>query len=358
MMQSIDSNIKFFDDPLKLYNSMLDDIDSARKYIYIETYKYGNDPIGMKFRDALIRKAKQGIEVKLLIDSWGASVGINFFTELTRNGGKVRLFKKIRLSWDFFTKSHRRDHRKLLLIDDKISYIGSANISYHSFNWRESVLKINGDLAISLKSIFLGNYRIYNKYIYDKISFSQIIQHNNYEIIRDIPSTVFQPVKKKFVELIKNAQKEIIIETPYFLPGSYVRKALCDAGKRGVEVKIITPKRSDVGMVDLLRGKYFGELYKSNVKILFYIPQNLHSKIFIVDKEIFVVGSSNFDYRSFRFQHEICLAGNDKNIIYLLLQHIDGTLQECEKFNYEFWKRRALIQKAFEWIMIPFRHLF
>ena len=102
---------RFYDDPLRMYNAMLDDIEMAQEYIYIETYKYGNDQMGEKFRDILTKKAKQGVKIKLMIDSWGAYVSQNFFSEMIRNGGEVRFFKKLRLSIDSFTKSRRRNHR-------------------------------------------------------------------------------------------------------------------------------------------------------------------------------------------------------------------------------------------------------
>ena len=172
-----------------------------------------------------------------------------------------------------------------------------------------------------------------------------------------MPSSVLQPTRKKFLELIRGAEKEIIIETPYFLPGSYMRKALMEAAGRGVKVKIIMPLHSDVNVVDILRNRYLGEMHTNNVEILFYTPRNLHSKVFIVDKTFFIVGSSNFDYRSFRFMHEIDLYGKDKKIMNLLETHIAETVSECTPFDYEKWNDRALIQRVLERLLVPFRHL-
>lgn len=349
---------QFFDDPLKIYNAMLDDIEKAKEYIYGETYKYGNDAIGQKFRDELVRKAKQGVRVRLLIDSWGASVSLSFFSEIIKNGGEVRFFKKIRMNYDGFTKNHRRDHRKLLIIDDNISYIGSANIAIHSMNWRESVLRIEGDIATKFKFSLNESWKIFNKYFYDKREATKSIRFKSLEIIRDVPSTVSQPTRKRFLELIRYAQKEIIIETPYFLPGSVVRKALIEAVQRGVKVKIISPLHSDVTIVDILRGRYFGELYNAGVEVLLYKPKNLHAKVFLTDNMFFIIGSSNFDYRSFRFQHEINLLGKERKVISLLRAHILRTLEDCESFDIERWERRTLLQRIIERILVPFRHLF
>lgn len=335
---------------------MLDDIELAEDYIYIETYKYGNDQIGIRFRDALTKKAKQGIKIKLLIDSWGAYVSSGFFAEMIRHGAEVRFFKKMRLTVDAFTKSHRRNHRKIIIIDDKITYISSANIAAYAMNWRESSLRINSGIAKIFKEVFLESYRIYNKYIYDKITASKSLFYKGFEILRDVPTTVLQPTRKKIFELIKEAKEEIIIETPYFLPGSFMRKALIDAAQRGVSVKIISPQHSDVNVVDILRNRYLGEMHEGKVKILFYTPKNLHSKIFLVDKSGFIIGSSNFDYRSFRYMHEINLYGQDKRIVQLLVNHINETISECINFDYTRWKKRTLTQRGFERLLVPFRH--
>jgi cardiolipin synthase len=352
------TNFQLFSDPLRLYNSMLTDIENAKKYIYLETYKYGNDAIGIKFKDALIKKARQGVEIKILLDSWGASVNLHFFAELIKLGVEVKFFKKIRWSWYSLTKNHRRDHRKLLLIDDEITYIGSANIASHSFNWRELTIRLVSNITIPLKKTFFQSLSIFDKLFYDKIRFTRGIRHDGFEILRDVPSELIQRHKLKFRDLIKKAKSEIIIETPYFIPPSSLRKVLAEAGKKGVKVIIITPKRSDVGMVDLLRSRFLGELYKNNVQIYFYVPQNLHAKVMLIDNKLFAIGSLNFDYRSFRFQHEISLIGKDPGIAKKIREHIDESLEDCELFNYEYWKKRPWVQKVFEWIFVPFRYLF
>lgn len=132
----------FFQETIKLYSSMIDDIANAKDSIYLETYRFGNDSVGMLFRDVLTKKSKEGVKIKLLLDSWGSSLSEAFFSDLIAQGGHVRFFKKLRFFFDPFTKNHRRNHRKLLVIDSRISYIGSANIAAHSLHWRELVLRI------------------------------------------------------------------------------------------------------------------------------------------------------------------------------------------------------------------------
>ncbi len=357
MPDNLTPEYTFFDDPFKFYNAMLNDIEKAKQYIYLETYRFNNDSIGIKFRDALTRKSHEGVEVKLLMDSWGTSLPSNFFADLINNKGEIRYFKKIKFFWDFFTKNHRRNHRKILIIDDSITYIGSANLSDYSLNWRESVLRIRSDLALSFKKIFIQHFKIYNRYVFDKLTNIRKITHEGFEIIRDIPSLTKQRIRKKYMELVRSAITEVIIETPYFLPSFSVRKAFTDAVKRGVDVKVIMPRHSDVGLIDTLRNHYLGPLHKSGIKLLFYIPHNLHAKLMMVDRKIFTVGSPNFDYRSFRFQHEIALVGKDENALKQIEQHINETIKNSLAFDYEIWFRRSAIQKFFEWILLPFRHL-
>lgn len=358
MVNNQDIQFKMYSDPLIYYTAMLNDIKAATDYIFLEIYRFRNDPLGVRFRDNLVKKQREGVRVRLLIDSWGAASNHSFFHDLILAGGELRFFKKIRFNWDGFTKSHRRDHRKILIIDDQITYIGSANIASYSLNWRESMFRMKGDIAKKFKSVFNENYRLYNKYFYDKPGYTRTIQYRDFEILRDVPSLNYQPVRKKFLELINGAQTEVTIETPYFLPGSSLRKALMEAAKRGVKVRVIIPKKSDVGVLDILTSKYLGALSQQGVKIFFYLPQNLHAKVFLADREHFVIGSSNFDYRSLRYQHEICLAGTHFGLVRQIINHVNETMRASEPFKFDVWMRRPFIQRFFEWLFVPMRHLF
>ncbi|NVN94109.1 MAG: phosphatidylserine/phosphatidylglycerophosphate/cardiolipin synthase family protein [Bacteroidetes bacterium] len=350
-------NAALFDSNSLLFESMLKDIEAATTYIYLETYRLNDDSIGYKFRDALAAKCKQGMKVRILVDSWGTSVSSSFFTTIIKNGGEVRFFKKFKFFFDFFTKNHRRNHRKLLLIDDKITYIGSSNYSAYSLAWRESVLKIEGEITRYFKKTFVESFNIYLKYHFNKFSFKRSIKLGDFKIIQDIPSIYFQRIRKEYTYLINHSKNEILIETPYFLPGYKLRKALLDAAERGVDIKILVPKHSDVKLVDMLRNKYLGMFYKKNVKILFYTPNNLHAKCLLIDNEIFSIGSTNFDYRSFRYQYEIVLLGTNDSINQDIRSHIMKTMLDCEDFDYEKWLTRPFLEKLFEWLMLPLRYL-
>ncbi|PLX10449.1 MAG: hypothetical protein C0598_10310 [Marinilabiliales bacterium] len=357
-MTKIREPYQLISEPLRYYNAMVEDIELAKDYIYIQTFRIGNDEIGERFRRALTAKAKQGVEVKIIIDYWGAgSANHDFFKELIKAGGELRLFEKIRYNTDIFTKGHRRNHRKLLLIDNEISWIGSSNLTGYNLNWRESMLRMKSDITETFVKIFKEDYRMYNKYKFNIAYKTRLIKHGKFEIVRDVPSITFKRINQKFIKLLKNAKKRVLIETPYFLPGFLLRKAMMDAAARGVEVIVIIPKRSDVNLIDILRNKYLGPLYQKGVAFNFYEPNNLHAKIILIDDKIIGIGSSNFDYRSFRYMYEIMMFGENQEIADQLKEHIYKTLQNSSSFNYQQWLKRPLINKFFEYILLPFRHL-
>jgi cardiolipin synthase len=350
---------QLFSEPLKYYNSMLDDINAAKSYIYIETFRFGDDEMGNNFATALIKaRKKRDVEVKLLVDYWGAgNTGSNVFERLKKGGVEVRFFEKIKYNFDVFTKGHRRNHRKLLIIDDKIVYIGSSNITAYNINWRESVLRMKSGIAVTFKKLLLQDWKLYNQYVISRNYNTKVIKYYNFSIFRDVPNIAQKKINRLFINMIKNAQKSVYVETPYFLPGYLLRRALMSAAKRGVQVTVIIPKKSDVRLVDILRNKYIGPLSVSGIKFLFYETNNLHSKLLLIDEKEFAIGSSNFDYRSFRYMFEIVLKGNDPDISGQIFKHITQTVSDTTPFIYEAWKNRPYIDKFFEWLLVPFRHL-
>jgi cardiolipin synthase A/B len=358
-MLTTNESYRLFDVPEQYYDAMLEDIARAKKYVYFEIYKFYDDEIGKKFREALTRKAAEGAEVKLLIDSWGVNVPEGYFSELISNRGEVRFFLKIKYVIDFFTKNHRRNHRKILVIDDRISWLGSANVTEYSLPWRELMLRIeNHPLALSFKKVFNLDFKLYNKYVFEKNSYIRLIRTDDFEIVRDVPSITKKRISKKFIRLIQHAEQEVLIETPYFLPGYFLRKALINASKRGLVVKVILPRHSDIMLIDILRNRYLGPLNKEGVKIRYYQPGVLHAKAMLIDRQVFAIGSPNFDYRSFRYQHEIALIGREGTVVRQLDEHIHQTLKESMPFDYETWLNRPKLQMFVEWLLLPFRHFF
>ena len=275
-----------------------------------------------------------------------------YFSELVKFGGEVRVFRELSHFFEILT-NHERDHRKLLLIDHKISYIGSANISQSHYDWRECVLRIEGFITKSFEHYFVHNWDSYDRVNKNKIKY---VLHKCYEIVDDFPSKFRSPSKRKYLVLINNAKNSILIETAYFIPPKKIRRALYKAVKRGVDVKVVIPFVSDVWLVDYIRNLYLEKLYKKGIELFYYKPKIMHSKVMVVD-DCFIIGSSNLTYRTFVYNYEINLFGKNKIIAYELKKHINETLRNSEPFVYEKWKKRSIFKKIAEKLLSIFERL-
>jgi cardiolipin synthase len=345
---------------LEYYNALLEDLKNASKIVYIEVFKFGNGYIAKRILTELVRAAKRGVDVRILVDDWGTSNAKTLFTELVGAGGAVQVWEKIRFSLKqrSLVKTHKRNHRKIITIDNQIAYIGSANITDYNLSWRESILRVvNPDFAKMMKRIFLQYFNASKKSI-EKKRVAKTLFANDFEILRDVPSILQSTVRKRYIELIENATESVTIVTPYFFPSHLVRKPIEMALNKGIEINIIIPLHSDMPSADILRRRYLGTLHEKGVNIHQYTPGNIHAKMLFVDEKMFAIGSSNFDYRSFRFQHEIVVLGQQPEIVNIVKKHIGDTLKDCVPFDYESWKQRSRIEKFTEWLLLPFRHLF
>lgn len=342
-----------YSNPKHIYEKMLEDIKSAKKYIFLETYIYDDDEIGKKFRDLLIKKAKQGLKIKLLLDAWGGTSKKPFFEKLIKAGAEVRFFREIRYFIRIFSKNHERNHRKLLVIDNHITYIGSMNITARCLDWRELVLRIKGSISCDFAKSFYQSWQMYGKL--DKKRLKTIV-HKEFEIIQDIPSYLGRATENKLYKLISKAKKKILIETPYFVPSAKIINSLGKAIKKGVKVMLLIPKHSGVGIVDLVRNGYLGKVYKQGITIHYYTKKNPHSKLLIIDDNFFMLGSSNIDYRSLTHNYELNVVGEDKQIIKALKDFFMEGFSDSEPFSYEEWRQRSSIDKLLELILETIKH--
>jgi cardiolipin synthase len=347
---------QLFAKPTEWITILLEDILSAKRYIYVEMYRIHNDETGYKVCQALAQKAQEGVEVKVLVDSWGSSVLNPGFKEIQKHGGEVIFFKKIVITFNWFAKNHERNHRKLICIDDEISHLGSANISVYSLHWRESVLRIQGEICKTFKKLIVENIKVNSAKI-RLPSYYKRIKKDGFTIIRETPSIQFQKTKSFFEQLIHQAKHEITIITPYFLPGLFIRNALYKAAKRGVAVTIIMPAQSDVKAADYIRDLYLNHFHNKQIKLQFYRPDNIHAKVLLIDNQVYTLGSSNFDYRSFRYMYELTISGHQVEIIKLLETFIRETYMGCIDFEEYNKRKRPWYFYLYAALLLPFRRL-
>lgn len=345
----METKFKLFSEPKDIYESMINDIKSSKESILLETYIFRKDSVGKRFIEELLIKAKEGVKIKLLLDSWGTPLKKSAFSKLIKNGAEVKKVRELRYVFNWFSKNHERDHKKLLIIDENIVYVGSCNITSECLNWRELVLRLEGEIGNKFKNFFYFTWE--SSKIADNLK--EILQ-GDFQIVYDSPSSKFRIGEHRYKELIDNAKKEICIETPYFVPSFIIRKAIYRAIRRGVKIRILLPYVGDVKIMDIVRNRYIDNLYRKKAKIYFYTPKISHAKLLIIDNRFFLLGSSNLDYRSFMHQYEINVFGKDKKIICSLKKFFESGIENSVKFNYTLFKSRFSFIKVLEKLLKKF----
>ncbi|KRM58469.1 cardiolipin synthase [Secundilactobacillus malefermentans] len=314
------NRVKIFIDGNSLFHRMIQDIEAAQSSIHIEFYTFYNDKIGNEILDLLIKKAQSGVEVRVIYDSWG-SMGTwrSFFKPLMAAGGHVEPFLATHSALLDF-RLNFRDHRKIVVVDGKIGYVGGFNIGDQYLgrkekfgNWRDTHLRIVGSGVFGLQARFILDWNVTDKhhpiptdYVEPKyFPLTKIKGETNLQIVSSGPDSDLQQIKMGYIRLIQTAQKRLWIQSPYLIPDDSVFDALRIASMAGVDVRIMIPNMPDHPFVYRATQYYARLLANDGIKIYFYGNGFLHAKTMVVDSKIASVGSANLDYRSFKLNFEI-----------------------------------------------------
>ncbi len=353
----------FFTENQDFFEDVKKTINEATKSIYLQTYIFSHDKVGTSIKSLLKKKALEGLDIRLLIDSWGSSADKVFFRDLVQAGANVRYFKRFREYLSSYIDYHKRNHRKLLLIDEKIVYLGSTNFEVR--NWKESNIKFSHNLSLSktCRTLFLRdfeNYRGFKNYFSISRRYRKAFLRDSFELFPDVPSFRHTPSLNRLCKFVASAKKEVYIETPYFLPPRKLSKAFLHAAKKGVSLTIVLPEASDHLLVDILRRRFLSKLYdKENISLLFY-KGKLHSKLMIADKSSLAFGSINLDYRSFYFQYELLciLKENYATFVETCYTQAADKLKDCIPVTAEALKHPNFFHKFLDKILYRLKSLF
>jgi cardiolipin synthase A/B len=293
------------------FERMFSDIKNASSSIHSLFYIVENDHLGRQFFDLLIQKAKEGVEVRLLMDRIGSfKIRTKQVKELQEYGIQVYFAEKPKLPFLFFS-TQQRNHRKITIIDGKVGYLGGYNVGKAYIDedpklspWRDYHMRMDGEGTADLQKEFCIDWKrasgedILNKPFYFPELEKGAVEH------RFFPSEGFK-IESQFVSFITNARKSIFIGTPYFIPSDEVMDALVKALKRGIKVTIITPERPDHPLVKEAAFKYFRRIIPLGAEVYHYQNGFYHSKLIILDDEFCDLGTANFDLRSFYVNLEL-----------------------------------------------------
>jgi len=317
------------------YVALLAAIANARDHIHLEYYIYLPDRTGTALRDALVERARAGVQVRLLMDAVGSGrTKRKFLLPLIEAGAEVAWFHPMKLQW-FWKRPwlNLRTHRKIVVIDGEIGFTGGINITDEEDErlrkdaYRDLHLRLEGDVVRELQLVFIEDWayatgqpplRVHHPAPRRGTISTQVVVSG--------PDSSWEAIHRVHVAAIHSAQRRVWLVTPYFVPGEAARMALTSAALGGLDVRLLVPKVCDSRLVTLAARSYFDELLEAGVKVHEYGPRMLHSKALLCDDDLAIVGSANFDHRSFRLNFEVSVLFRDKALAAELESLIQG---EC-----------------------------
>jgi cardiolipin synthase len=304
------------------YEALLQAIAGATEHVHLEYYIYEPDRTGTRIRDALIARAQAGVQVRLLLDAVGSSRTYNsFLTPLRAAGVEVVFFHRFRLRRLWRPKLNLRNHRKIVIIDGRIGFTGGINITDQENEtlcddaFHDLHLRMEGEAVRWLQLAFVEDWAYASSHTPKTTGFWPPLTAGpiRTQVLPAGPDSPWETIHRTMLSAIYGAQQSIWLSTPYFVPGEAARMALTSAALRGVDVRLLVPAHSDSRLVTAAARSYFDELQSAGVRVYEY-PRMLHMKALLIDEHVAILGSSNFDNRSFRLNFELCVLFEDAGV--------------------------------------------
>lgn len=366
-MFTVYNKIAIFNNGRDKFKNLISDIRSAKRYIHIEYYIIKNDYLFDALSKELILKARQGVEVRILGDGMGVRFMPKYkWEQLKSEGIKVGIFFPAMLGW-INPRMNYRNHRKIVVIDDYIGYIGGFNIGKEYIgadprfgNWRDTHLRLTGESVLSLEVRFAldWNYSVKEnlfadpKYnindMYDE--FINNLKKRSHEIccvqiIASGPDSSTKQVRNNFIELFGGAKHHIYIQTPYFIPDEAVLSALIVAIRSGIDVRIMIPCKPDHPFVYWATLSWAGTLLYEGAKVYTYENGFLHAKTVMVDSKCACVGTANMDIRSFELNFEVNATIYDEETTEKLENDFINDISLSKELTVEIFEKRGFIRR-------------
>jgi cardiolipin synthase len=341
------------------YPAELKAILAAQQSVNLEAYIFQKGEIARQYLEALTERARAGVRVNLVLDAFGsAGTGRSFFRPLIEAGGKVNWYNSPR--WYGLMHLDNRTHRELMIVDGRIGFIGGAGIADQWYSgahgqprWRDSAVRIEGEAVYNLQSTFAENWLSTSGELLTGEAYFPRIQndHRLISLVVNSTPTVGGSTRARilFQLLLASAQRKISITTPYFLPDKSLMKELCHAVERGLQVRVLVPGRKSDHMVTRSTSRAgYGGLLKAGAEVYEYQPAMIHAKVLCVDDLWVVVGSTNFDNRSFGINDEVNLAVRDTDVTKRFEHDMAIDLGQSRKVSLEEWKHRPVTDRVSE----------
>ena len=314
-----DNQIDIITDGYAFFPELLKDIAGAQHHIHLDLYIIEDDALGRMIADALMDKARQGVEVRLIYDDVGCwKVGHRFFERLRDAGVEVAPFLPVRFP-SFTSKANYRDHRKIIVIDGRIGYVGGMNVALRYVkgtgrqSWRDTMWRLTGGAVYALQRAFLVDWYFVDRTLITDRQYYPPRDHDERSVVNNCvvqvvtsgPTAHYPEIMQGYVRTILAARRYVYIETPYFLPNEPVLFALKTAAVGGVDVRIICPLDPEAFFIDWASRSYLRELHEAGAKVYLYQAGFMHAKTMVTDDTLSTCGSTNLDIRSFENNFEV-----------------------------------------------------
>ena len=351
------NEISIHTDGKSMLSDLLREISQARHHIHLQFYIFENDAAGRLLRDALIDKSREGVKVRLLYDDVGCwKVDNMFYDQMLCEGIEVLSFLKVRFP-RFTSKVNYRNHRKIVIIDGRVGFIGGMNIAERYFNgfswgiWRDTHVKIRGKAVYGLQTSFLTDWYAIDRTLITGSEYFPIIKDKGNvtaQIVTSDPVGQWRDIMQGIMMAICTSRKYIYIQTPYFLPTEEVMTALQTAALAGIDVRIMIPKRADARLIHIGTLSYLDELMEAGIKVFFYEKGFLHSKMLVSDDELSTIGSTNIDFRSIEHNFEANAFFYDRKTSLDLKEIFLNDLKSCTQLSLKTWRQRPWKNRIIE----------
>lgn len=353
LLGASNSTFELFTEGDYLYNSMLSAIAGAQQSIDMESYIFADDEVGRWIAEALVDRARTGVKVRLHLDAAGSlfCMSQEFENYLLEHNVELRWFH--RWSWRKPWRYNRRNHRKLLVIDYRLAYLGGFNIHrvnsrkiYGEKRWRDTHVLLQGPIVSTASDLFEAFWCGRLRWLPDSIPSNSSLVHNHTLSCRYRLRCIYS-------DLFSSAKNYLFLTTPYFVPDHAMQRGLIAAARRGVDVRVLVPRKSDVRLA-LWASRYaYANLLNAGVRIFEYLPRMLHAKTFVVDGERGMIGTANLDYRSLFLNYELNLVTKDPGFSLRLERQFLVDLSAAERILPAQWKTRGWkgrVSESIGWI--------
>lgn len=352
------NEIGIFTEGTAKFEALFRDIEQASDHIHLMYYIVENDGLGSRLVEALTRKAQQGVKVRFLYDDIGShKLPRNFFDGLRRAGGEAAAFFPSRIPY-LNIRVNYRNHRKLVIIDGKIGYIGGLNVGdeYLGLNerlgyWRDTHLRLQGGAVFHMQALFALDWNLASPRKlpdrFDAALFPIQVEGGTVgvQIVSSGPNQTMEQIKNVYLKMILSAKESIYIQTPYFIPDESLLTALKMAVLSGVDVRLMLPSRPDHHMVFWASRSYLGELLEIGMKCYLYEKGFLHAKMILADGKVASVGTANLDIRSFRLNFEVTAVIYDTMTAGSLKAAFEEDMRASSELTAEAHRRRPRLHR-------------